>query len=238
MPGDHHCAVSALTHVGLVRSSNEDMCAVPGWTSGSDRERWSGALFADGGWALVADGMGGHAAGEVASALIVEALAPLMSGLEDRRDVTAALDEANARLYAATAADPVLAGMGTTIAGLVLRGEEALAYNIGDSRIYRWTPAGLAQISIDHALGGGVLTQCLGGTARPMPLDPFVGRCRWEPQGRFLLCSDGLTNMVPDTAIARLLASRSEGGADALVEAALDAGGVDNVTVVVIDPPH
>ncbi len=238
MPGDHHCAASAVTHVGLVRSDNEDMCAVPGWTSGSGRECWRGRLPTEGGWALVADGMGGHAAGEVASALVIEALAPLMAALEDRRDVLAALDEANARLYAAMAGDPALAGMGTTIAGLVLLGEEALAFNVGDSRIYRWTSAGLVQISVDHALGGGVLTQCLGGTPRPMPLDPFVGLIPLEPDSRFLLCSDGLTNMVPDPAIARFLSRRSEDVAEALVEAALEAGGVDNVTVLAIDPPR
>lgn len=238
MPIQRSCAAWAATDTGLVRASNEDICAVPGWRSGPERERWCGSLSANGGWALVADGMGGHAAGDVASALAVEALAPWMQGLTDRDQVAAALDTANARLYGAVSTAPALAGMGTTVAGVVLHDNEVLAFNVGDSRIYASTGTGLVRISEDHALGGGVLTQCLGGSRHPMPLDPLVARVRWEDVDLILLCSDGLTNMVDDAGIAGLLLARPENPADAFVEAALVAGGIDNVTVIVIDPPR
>src|SRR3546814_6817468 len=96
---------------------------------------------------------------DLASALAVEALAPWMLGLADRDQVAAALDTANARLYGAVATAPALAGMGTTVAGVVLHDNEVLAFNVGDSRIYALTGTGLVRISEDHALGGGVLTQ-------------------------------------------------------------------------------
>lgn len=234
MAGERFCAVSAATHVGLVRSNNEDMCALPGWTSGPGSERWSGPLAADGGWALVADGMGGHAAGEVASAAVIETLRPLTVGLWGREEVEAALREANARLYEMMADRPVLAGMGTTIAGIVLRGGSALAFNVGDSRIYHHGAVRLIQISEDHSWGGNVLTQCLGGTGEPMELDPYVRAIEWRAGDALLLCSDGLTNMVEDDQIERLLGLRLSDPAQALVEAALAGGGIDNVTAVVL----
>jgi protein phosphatase len=238
LAGERFCAASAATHVGLVRSNNEDMCAVAGWTSGKGRERWQGELAAEGGWALVADGMGGHAAGEVASELALSALAPMMDRIADAAAVAAALHLANARLYETMAAEPARLGMGTTIAGIALRGESVLAFNVGDSRIYRWSDDALVQVSTDHALGGGLLTQCLGGVADPAPLRPCAVSLGWEAGACFLLCSDGLTNMVTDEEIARLLANARERSVDVLIAAALAAGGADNVTAVLIEAPR
>ncbi|HEV2747285.1 MAG TPA: protein phosphatase 2C domain-containing protein [Allosphingosinicella sp.] len=228
----HRCW--ARTHVGHVREANEDVCAVPGWTSRGDDDSWHGAIAGDGGWALVADGMGGHAAGEVASALAVAFLAPLMPTLADAADAAWALAGANAALHEAMARDPALGGMGTTMVGAVLHGDTALVFNLGDSRAYLMTDSRLAQISNDHALGGHILTRYLGG-GTAAAFEPSVARVAVMPGARLLLCSDGLTNMVGDDGIARLLASGSPDPADALVRAALDAGGVDNVSVVVVE---
>lgn len=236
MPGDLHSMAFAATHVGLVRSNNEDACALPGWASDSETERWHGHLPADGGWALVADGMGGHAFGEVASEMAVELLRPMMASLADRPAVEDALREANAYLFGAMMARPELGGMGTTLAGVVLHGETALAFNVGDSRIYRHAQGTLSQVSLDHGWGH-VLTQCLGGASVPVELDPFVDSVGLGEGTRLLLCSDGLTDMLDDGEIARLLDDREGDPAAALVEAALAAGGVDNVTAVVIDAP-
>lgn len=233
MPRAAHRAWAA-TDRGHVRVNNEDCCACTGWSSTAGGETWSGGLPGDGGWALVADGLGGHAAGEVASALAVASLALRMPGIENSADVRAALAQAGAAIRAHAAANPALAGMGTTIAGLVLHDGSALAFNLGDSRIYRFSGGVLDQLSIDHAVGRHQLTQCLGGTIAPRTLEPCVRSIRVAAGDRFLLCSDGLTDMLPALRIAALLAASAD-PARALVSAALDAGGADNATAVVVE---
>jgi protein phosphatase len=157
-----------------------------------------------------------------------------MPGLTDPADVHAALGQADAAIRAHAAANPAQAGMGTTIAGLVLHQGSALAFNLGDSRLYRLSGGALDQLSIDHAAGRHQLTQCLGGMTAAHRLAPCVRIMRTEAGDRFLLCSDGLTDMLPGPRIAALLAGPGD-PARALVSAALDAGGVDNVTAVVVE---
>ncbi|HEY1145248.1 MAG TPA: protein phosphatase 2C domain-containing protein, partial [Allosphingosinicella sp.] len=233
MPRAAHRAWAA-TDRGHVRVNNEDCCACTGWSSTAGGETWTGGLPADGGWALVADGLGGHAAGEVASALAVASLALRMPGIENSADVRAALAQADATIRAHATAHPAMAGMGTTIAGLVLHDGSALVFNLGDSRIYRLSGRALDQLSIDHAVGRHQLTQCLGGLVAPRTLEPCVRAMRMRAGDRFLLCSDGLTDMLPASSIAALLAASGD-PARALVSAALDAGGVDNATAVVVE---
>jgi protein phosphatase len=197
-------------------------------------DRWQGALDADCGWVLVADGMGGHAAGEVASRIAIDILRPFMSGLREMADVVRALNEANCGLYAEMAADNALEGMGTTIAGAVVWGTTALLFNVGDSRIYLLRAGRLRQVSEDHVIGGNMLTRCLGGTPSREDVEPYVDRLVLGSGDRLLLCTDGLTDMVKDPDIEALLAQDRPGVADALVAAALAAGGADNVTAAVI----
>jgi PPM family protein phosphatase len=227
------------TDVGRVREHNEDAGLV------------TPHLVA------VADGMGGHAAGEVASALAVAALARL--GEEDAlrpSDVVARVGEANRAILESVAQHPDQRGMATTLAGLaqvVVDGAAHwAAFNIGDSRIYRVVDGRMTQVSQDHsevaelvALGlltpedalrhpaRNIVTRCLGRD----PLDPVDS---WvfppHPGERFLLCTDGLTNELRDEHIARLLLDGDDPQvvADRLVAAAVEAGGRDNVTVVVV----
>lgn len=224
----------AATHVGCVRACNEDYLEVSSRPPEGKLDRWRGNVSNEGGWALVADGMGGMAAGEVASELAVELLRPAMHLLEGKADVTLALDATNAALFDAMVRNPALEGMGTTIAGIALRDTEALAFNVGDSRIYSFLGQELTKRSRDHVIGGNQLTQCLGASGQIILL-PHVESFELEPNSKLLICSDGLTDMLGDDQIAKSLATTSADPAWKLVQEALKEGGVDNISVVVFE---
>lgn len=206
---------------------------------------------------VVADGMGGRAGGARASGLAVEAFSRFVDGPPPpTEDVLLAVEQANAAILRA-AAEPGFEGMGTTLVGLALVTDTDtecwLGFNIGDSRLYRLADRELEQVSVDHSevqelIGAGLIgadqrrghprghliTRALGigRSARTdcWMLPPVAGE-------RFLLCSDGLTDEIADDEIARLLAAGPEPveAADLLVQAAVEAGGRDNVTAVVIE---
>lgn len=225
----------AATHVGYKRQSNEDTVEVSSRQSDDTLSRWRGYISNDEGWAIVADGMGGHVAGEIASELAVELLRPVMSRLRDEGDATLAINSANRGLFEAMSRNPALSGMGTTIAAVALRGTEALAFNVGDSRVYLHSGGHLRRLSTDHSVEGHILTQCLGGS-QLQALKPHVQRFTLEPYSKLLICSDGLTDMLSEEEIGEQL-SRAVGAHPALrlVRAALKAGGHDNVSVIVIE---
>lgn len=221
----------ADSHQGHVRAQNEDYFATS--SSDADAQALSGVLIdPEEAWALVADGMGGHAAGEVASLLAVKCLSLLLPGSITENAVDESIRATNGALFDAMRQQPNLAGMGTTIAGIRFINSEAICFNVGDSRIYVADARGLRQISDDHVVEGHVLTQCLGGwnTER---LHPALRTLPVLPSTRFLLCTDGLTDMVSDAHIAELIWSPDP--AAKLVEAALAGGGADNVTITVIE---
>ena len=230
----------AATHVGLVRAGNEDSvhCGTVVFT--------------------VADGLGGHAAGEVASQLAVESLAavdPTARGdIQGAQETLAeAVREANRVVHAAAQDDPSRAGMGTTLtAAVVHEGQAALAH-VGDSRAYLHRAGDLRQLTKDHtaaqeAVDAGHLTPEQAAhhperhaLARAVGLGAEVEvdtppPLRLEAGDRLLLCSDGLIDPVSDEAIGRILEDHPEPAqaCDALVQAALDGGGPDNVTVLVV----
>ena len=221
------------SHVGLVRDSNEDACAVS--AVGERVTSWSGSISRQDGWALIADGVGGHVAGETASALAIEILRPMMPTLQTDEDIQNAVNVADSGLFMAMDMQTELRGMGTTIAGVLLRPGGAIMFNAGDSRIYVFENGTLAQISIDDATKGGHLLQCLGGHQEPVPL--FVHTHRLERDATILLCTDGLTDLLTDAQIAAILSGRPVDPALALVNASLQAGGHDNVSVVVVESP-
>lgn len=208
--------VAYRTEVGHVRTRNEDaVLARP--------ER--GVL-------AVADGLGGHPAGDVASLTTVRHLDE--SGLDDRagpEDLLAAAQSAHRAVLSAAADDPERLGMGTTLVLAVVDGSSARVVHVGDSRAYLLdADATLRPLTRDHGMHG-YLTQALG-LDRDVEPDVTVVDC--PPGSRLLLCTDGLTNMVDDRDLGGLLGRGSaQEACDALVQAALDAGGVDNVSVVV-----
>lgn len=228
--------VAALTDTGLTRTANED------------------SLLASSPVFLVADGMGGHEAGDRASAAVVAAFAPLAGRRVSVEDVSGALSRASA------AVDEIAAlhkrGAGSTVSGVVLVDHEGtphwLVFNVGDSRVYRHYGNELAQLTIDHSLGQEMVD---AGEMRPEDLATFARRNvitraigavdstadSWLlpviDGERLLLCSDGLSGEVSDEGIRATLTmcGRPESAAAALIRRALQAGGRDNVTVVVID---
>lgn len=228
------------TDRGLVRPGNEDSL-------------WCGTrAFA------VADGVGGHPAGEVASALALEPLAELDDGAEPDDDVAAALADAvrrgARRVHDDAAANPGRAGMATTVTAAAVAAGRVHIAHVGDSRVYRWrSGTGLERLTTDHtpaeqaALEGRLtweeaeahpqrhmLLRVLG-TAPDVELD-MPEPVEFAAGDRLLLCTDGLTGVVEPATIGDVLARSDDAAAaaDALVEAALAGGGPDNVTVVVV----
>ena len=229
----------SASSVGRVRDHNED------------------ALVDDGLVFAVADGMGGHAAGEVASQIAVEALAHLVGHLPSSADdVVAVLHEANDGILRSQERDPEQRGMGTTVTGLTVLddgdGEHWLVFNIGDSRVYRVAGDRIGQVTRDHSevrelLDAGlidedeaarhpmrnVITRSLGSGHAP---EPDVWELPPEAGERFVVCSDGLSNELDDAEILGIVLEHPDpqAAADELVAAAVHAGGRDNVSVVVV----
>lgn len=229
--------VAAKTDVGRVRKGNEDSYLV------------RDPLFA------VADGMGGHIAGDVASATAVEMIAERAG--EEMPDTTAELAAivrgANAAIWEKAQSDPSLKGMGTTCTLALLKDHELHIAHVGDSRAYLYRGSELSQVTEDHTLVSrmvregrlqpeeaerhpqrSIITRALGVDAE-VEVDELSVAI--EEGDRFLLCSDGLTSMIGFNDLLEVLSTQGdpEAAADELVNRALEAGGEDNVTVVLID---
>jgi PPM family protein phosphatase len=231
--------VGAATDIGLVRATNQDNLLV------------AEPLFA------VADGMGGHAAGEVASETAVRALE--VAYRDTKEEEPARLGEAtraaNTAVWDRARSDPDLRGMGTTLVAIAFaNGDDRLAIaNVGDSRAYRWRKGQLEQLTTDHNLvqelmeeglvseeeapfhpQRNVVTRALGVDA---DVDVDVIEAAARPGDRFLLCSDGLGLEVDETEVAAVLGRLPDPdeAAHQLVAEARHNGGKDNVTVVVVD---
>ena len=222
------------THVGKVRRNNEDSLIV------IDPETF-----------VVADGMGGAQAGEVASRMLVDVVKIVLTNVPvpwDEKILSRAILVANAKILETAQKNDELSGMGTTATILSLDGYKAYFAHVGDSRIYLLRGNELRQITEDHSyvetlVRNGeitpeearvhpmknVLTQAVGAVAE---LYVDAANFSMNKGDMFLLCTDGLTNMVDDQTIKKILQSASD-PAEELIEAALAAGGKDNVTVIV-----
>ncbi|SDK23465.1 PP2C family protein-serine/threonine phosphatase [Microbulbifer yueqingensis] len=231
---------AGATHPGYKRDQNEDA-----FWSDENRGVW-----------VVADGLGGHQAGEIASKTVVEEVQ--RSAATDRH-----YEHALQRAHALLLGDEQSAGnMGSTAVVMAEEGPYFHVYWVGDSRAYLWSPGSptgqLRQLTNDHSYvqmlvdsgainaqeaashpNRNVITRCIGGSTNPS-LDVDRMSSPWGPGDRLLLCSDGLSTEVEPEAIAEILSANPDPrrAADLLVAAALDAGGKDNITVQVIDAPH
>lgn len=239
--GDDDVRAWAATHAGLVRRQNEDSCQLGAWRSGPVDGSWRGAVPRASLWAAVADGMGGHRRGEVASALVIDCIADLVGNVAREDDVHQMLHHANMRLFQSMAMPGSSPAMGSTVVGFVAGPRHGWIFNVGDSRAYVVTAGRLHRVSQDHTPNRGAagarshaLTQALGGTVSPRRLSPHVVRLDLASVEAVLLCSDGLTDMVEDEEILAIMERERDDPANALINAALDAGGVDNVTVAVV----
>lgn len=243
--------ISAVTHVGLVRRQNEDAIGILGWALQGHQPKpltLSLPLGTRNFGLALCDGLGGHQGGATASRMAAEYLSGHGGGAGDGaagdwRDLSWRIREAGRRLDDAAGASQNLQGMGTTAVGLEFSPDgTATAYNVGDSRAYRVTEGMLGRLTTDdrRTEQGSMLTQALGGGSDPEPhIFEFMPRLG----DRYLLCSDGLTDLVPEEVIARTVTVLSTAGdpfrtdeaAGKLIQLALGAGGADNVTVAVAE---
>ncbi|WP_354640105.1 PP2C family protein-serine/threonine phosphatase [Kitasatospora camelliae] len=240
-----YIAVSALSHPGLLRDHNEDSLVIGPWTlCATVTENPQTLLFPLGTPCVVAvaDGLGGHPAGEVASALVVRRLALTGTTLDGEPAVREAVSACNEDVYRAALAEEDLTGMGTTLAGIVLTAEAALVFNVGDSRVLEAAGGGVRRLSVDDSpppppgqRTTNIVTQTLGGTLAPRTVEPHVSSHPLTVGARYLVCSDGLTDPVPEEEIGTLLDRHLAGrAAFELWKAAIDAGGPDNITLALV----
>ena len=233
---------AARSAVGLIRNGNED-----------------GALTHPQ-LIAVADGMGGHAGGEVASAIALEILArraAVFTDAEMDKDsaddyFNSTIDEVDDALKAASDENPKLSGLGTTLTALFIRDNQAVLLHVGDSRAYRIRGASIEQLSVDHTvmqelLSAGTITQAdvAEHPQRSMLTQALMGSqilsiglhvSELKDEDRFILCSDGLSGVLADKEIKTLVKSQSPKDAvTALIDATYIHGAPDNVTVVVAD---
>jgi protein phosphatase len=230
------------TDVGIVRAGNEDAFL----------------MIPDAGVFIVADGMGGHAAGEVASEMAVTIVSKALQQVAGRSDADAAeiirrsLVDANAEIFKRTLVEQDKRGMGTTATAMVINGERYMVGQVGDSRAYVLRDGQLLQITKDHSYVqeqvdagyltleqarthpySNVITRCVGANADVAP-DVYGGTL--HAGDVFLLASDGLTGMLEDYELHSILSSERTVGefVDSLIAEANRRGGLDNITVIVI----
>jgi protein phosphatase len=237
-----HVVCAARTDVGLIRSGNED----------------NYVMIPERGIFVVADGMGGHAAGEIASEMAVQFIARDLGSFKGLSTddaaarMTRAIKAANAAIFERTLAEHDKRGMGTTCTGLVLHGHNRyLIGQVGDSRAYLLREERFHQLTKDHSYVqeqvdagyltpeqarthpyANVITRCVGASGDVMP-DIFSGTVR--PGDVFLLASDGLTGMVEDDGLEAILKAQGapERWVDKMVAEANRRGGLDNITCII-----
>jgi len=241
--------VGSLSDPGQVRELNEDYFGTPETMEISlDLVEKKGRLYA------VADGMGGHAAGEVASQQAIFTLfkeyyaSPSAEVIERMKE---AIETANAEVHAQASSDRAKAGMGTTLVAAVLQGDDLYVANVGDSRAYLVRDQSIEQITRDHSwvneqvqagiiteqearehLYRNIITRSLG-TKPDVDIDFFQRKMRLGDV--LVLCCDGLSNEVEDDEIARIVSTNStQESAQALIDLANQRGGPDNITTIVI----
>ena len=239
--------ITASSRLGLVRKNNEDMVLVGDWfirngKMSAHEDTWAVDRFL----LAVADGMGGHNSGEVASSDVLHNLQFFFSDLP----VGLSISDFNETIYEwLTSINNIIdskgqneerfSGMGTTLVSLAYYGGEFFWMNCGDSRIYRFHEGRLNQLSTDHSLsnllGGSthssVITNCIGGGCKSSYIDIVDCTDDVQPGDAFLLCSDGLTDLLTDKEIEMRMAEGFD--ADSLCRDAESAGGYDNVSVII-----
>ena len=239
-------SVTGQTHIGLVRTNNQDALAFGPLPQGAQ-------------YAVVCDGMGGANGGNIASHIAVELIAqrieenfrPEQSASSVEHLLSSAMAAANAAVFDKAQSDEALSGMGTTVVAAVTCAGTAYISHVGDSRLYRLRDGTLKVVTRDHSVVQELIEsgQITEAEARSHPRRHFITRALgvtdseqgeydeldMQPGDHLLLCTDGLTNMVEPEAIRDILMTHSADEAvDALVRAALDGGGTDNITVVLM----
>ncbi len=250
MSNPEQIQIGMHSDVGKVRGLNEDALGAPQtFNIDPELEKRHGTLVA------VADGMGGHAAGEIASRQAIEALfeAFYATDIKDpQKALSAAFAEANLRVHEVAAVDPAKKNMGTTLVAAVIKGSSLAVANVGDSRVYLIRGSDIRQITEDHSwvaeqvraqmltqdqadshIYKNVITRAIGSNS---DAEADLFEVQLKSQDALVLCTDGLSNKVNPAEIHDLVACASdpEDAARNLIRLANDRGGDDNATVVVV----
>jgi PPM family protein phosphatase len=244
-------SVVAFTHQGCKREHNEDTIAVGQWVRNRPMRRQELSFHPITSLpfiCLIADGMGGHAAGEVASVYTAYEIIDKSPDFQGEQQIEKHLKEINKSLFDLMVVDPSKTGMGTTIAGLSVTEEQVFIFNVGDSRIYREQNGYLRQISIDDSsqtkIYGdeeaqrqnktGTLIQALGGASRYIEIAPHIATETLQDGQRYLICSDGLSDMVDLDTMEACLNDNDLESTQRLFEKAIDGGGDDNISILMV----
>ena len=172
--------------------------------------------------------------------MVARRLAQIGPFLDTGEKVREALSACDREVHAAAAREPALTAMGTTVAGVVVTPDQVLAFNVGDSRVYAAGPGGVHQLSTDDRLSGedlppGIVTQALGGIDVLAASGPHLVTSPLSEDTSYLICTDGLTDSVPDDVLNQTLGQHQDGQAVfALWKAAMEAGGPDNITIALV----
>lgn len=234
--------VWAASDVGCVRQVNEDALCIGSQVVVMERG-WRVRVRLDGNvprLVAVLDGMGGHRGGAQASEMAARCLAETDPNLEPSAEAAQqVLNAANASIHAQSSRNPLLCGMGATVAALWFGSNGGVCINVGDAKAFREQDGFLEQRSDDHAIvtlaGGRQLIQALGGSAELQAIQPAIREERARHGRRYLLCTDGLTDEVDLDALERAMALPPEEALEAMVSAARAAGGRDNITVAIVE---
>lgn len=239
--------VFGLSDVGCIRELNEDCYCICGFGDNSER-----------GFCILADGMGGHNAGEVASQNAVKLIAEEMNRLLESGEkeipgqLSRAVSAANTGVYTMASENPIHRGMGTTVVTTFIDDGTAYVANVGDSRAYAVRDDEIVQITTDHSVVSelvmrgtitkeearlhpqkNIITRAVG-TDKSVRTDIF--EYNYSPGDVMIICSDGLSTMLDDNRILEIIKSKktSEDTVNSLIAAAKDEGGLDNITVICI----
>ncbi len=239
--------LTAASRVGCVRSNNEDMVLAYDKFIRSDAYQTEFMTENTDRFVIaLADGMGGHNAGEVASEealsnlkFFIEDLPGNLSPAEFEEAMLEWLQSINQIVNSRGLVDHSLSEMGTTLVGMIFYGGKYYWINCGDSRLYRLREGKLKQLSTDHSLNkmngtqkhSNIITNCIGAGSKNSFLDIFEFTDEIQPEDTYMICSDGLNDMVADDDIEKLMNEGST--ANKLCEAAIEKGGYDNVSTCV-----
>lgn len=237
--------IAVVTHQGKVRPKNEDALLINTWIQQEPMTHIEQFNFTSDTPVLcvVADGLGGHASGEVASLYTLRRLSEEIEQCHDEHSVDDILNQINKELLVISKSDAKYRGLGTTVVGFLFQQDKIIMFNVGDSRAYRYIEGSLEQINIDDTENQtqfpgsvsykGRLTQCMGGHCTSikahfdiLPLE----------KGYFLLCSDGLTDLVDEAIIQKCIREELslEESVKLLYSLAMHAGGIDNISIILI----
>lgn len=239
--------IAAFTHRGRVRTVNEDAIAInTRILAGNMTEPLVMSAPDNSCVLMIADGMGGHAQGAMASRAVLDYLVAAVDRLSDPATCAGVVEEANQHLFELMHEHQEALGMGSTIVGAVLRADRLITFNVGDSRCYLLSAGQLVPLSHDDVPEGEnnqfssrrshVLTQALGGTSLPVAIEPHISIDPPLASGEtLLLCSDGLTDMVDNHSISKVLRSARTPlqSVRNLAATAFGAGARDNVSLIV-----